>query len=560
MVREMNVRTFAEALRAVSAAASQELPAVLEIVARQAEALLGCDGVGIDLAEGFGDALLFRRARIPAFAAARGAGDLPTWRPPSAQRAQLEAGEVVWQGDYQAVVEPGTVAERPWLRDAGARLAAPMLSAPVGGPPELIGVLTAIWREPRGDDAEMLQVAEALGLAAAVAVQTSRLIQSERALVEAARAVTSPIVRDLDAVLDALVAQAAQLLRTDGVTLHLVDPLSREFVRRRISQVAHGERAQPGTRFTPGPLGQEAMASGRPVFAAEFQHDPRVPAEARAELPTVQSSMALPLIVDGEVVGGLFAHWTQPHRMSAWELDVADAFGRQAALAVRNARLLEERERARRELAAVLESATDAISVFRADGRLVHANPVARERYVQHMGEVPATVQEYVARARPTGPGDAPIARSPGQRALAGETAEEVFEYVDLAGRRVRYHVQAAPVLAPDGAVQAAVVVGRDITALQDAISERARLDGAVKTARLVAHELNTKLAIVVGNADMLRERLNGEERDQAEDVMYGAEEAARIVARLQRLIRFEETQLAGIAMLDLEAATQGRP
>jgi signal transduction histidine kinase len=245
--------------------------------------------------------------------------------------------------------------------------------------------------------------------------------------------------------------------------------------------------------------------------------------------------------------------------MSAWELDVADAFGRQAALVVRNARLLEERERARRELAAVLEAATDAISVFRSDGRLVHANAVARERYLQHMGAVPTSLDEYFARARPTGPGDAPVARTPAQRALAGETAEDVFDYVDLTGRRVRYHIQAAPVLGTDGRVHAAVVVGRDITALQDAIAERARLDGAVKTARLVAHELNTKLAIVVGNAEMLREQLGGEEREQAEDVMYGAEEAARIVARLQQLIRFEETQLAGIAMLDLEAATKGQ-
>jgi GAF domain-containing protein len=559
-VRGVDVRTFAEALRAVSAAASLPLPAVLETVARQAEALLGCRGVGIDLAEGLGDSLLFRRARIPEFAASRGAGEMPTWRPTAEQRIRLEAGDVVWQGDYQAEATPDALADRPWLRDTGARLAAPMLATASSGEPELIGVLTAIWADVQPDDQETLEVAEALGLAAAVAVQTSRLLQAERALVAAARAVSSPVARDLDAVLDALVAQAAVLLRTDGVTLHLVDPLSREFVRRRISQVAHlGERARPGTRFAPGPLGQEAIVTGRPAFASDFQNDPRVPPDARAELPNVRSSMAMPLIVDDEVVGGLFAHWTRPYRMSSWELDVAEAFGRQAALAVRNARLLEERERARRELAAVLESATDAISVFRADGRLVHANAVARQRYTLHMGDVPATVDEYRHRAQPTRPGEERVALTPAQRALAGESAEDIFEYVDLTGRRVRYHIHAAPVLGPDGAVQAAVVVGRDITALQDAIAERARLDGAVKTARLVAHELNTKLAIVVGNADMLREQLVGEEREQAEDVLFGAEEAAAIVARLQRLIRYEETQMAGIAMLDLEAATQGR-
>ncbi|HEY3080889.1 MAG TPA: GAF domain-containing protein [Chloroflexota bacterium] len=546
----MDVRTFAEAMRAVSAAASQELPAVLETVASQAESLLDCRGVAIDLTEGFGDGLVFRRARIPSFAASLGAGMLPTWRPRPERRRRLEAGDVIWVGDFQADLDPIVLAERPWLREIGSRLLAPLLADD-----ELIGVLSAVWSEPGRASPEQLQVAEALGRAAAVAVRTARLLQSQRALVEAARVISSTANRDLDATLDVLIEQASALLRTDDVTLHLIDPLSLEFVRRRVSALARlGERTRPGTRFAPDRLVQEVIATGRPVFTPDFQGDPRITPEAKADLPSVVASLAMPLVVDGEPVGGLFAHWTGPHRMNSHELETADAFARQAALAIRGARLLEERERARRELEAVLDAASDSVVVYRADGRLVRANRIARQRFVDRIGEVPRSLDEYLDRARPTQAAE-PM-RTPAQRALDGETADGVLTYADTKGRERRFHVHAAPILGSDGSVQAAVVVSRDITDLEDAIAERARLDGAVKTARLVAHQLNTKLAIVLGNAEMLRADLDGADAELADDVLQGADDAARIVARLQRLIRFEETEMAGIAMLDLDAAT----
>jgi GAF domain-containing protein len=550
MVTSVDVRTFAEAMRAVSAAASQELPAVLETVASQAESLLDCRGVAIDLTEGFGDGLVFRRARIPSFAASLGAGMLPTWRPRPERRRRLEAGDVIWVGDFQADLDPIVLAERPWLREIGSRLLAPLLADD-----ELIGVLSAVWSEPGRASPEQLQVAEALGRAAAVAVRTARLLQSQRALVEAARVISSTANRDLDATLDVLIEQASALLRTDDVTLHLIDPLSLEFVRRRVSALARlGERTRPGTRFAPDRLVQEVIATGRPVFTPDFQGDPRITPEAKADLPSVVASLAMPLVVDGEPVGGLFAHWTGPHRMNSHELETADAFARQAALAIRGARLLEERERARRELEAVLDAASDSIVVYRADGRLVRTNRIARQRFVDRIGEVPRSLDEYLDRARPTQAAEP--TRTPAQRALDGETADGVLTYADTKGRERRFHVHAAPILGSDGSVQAAVVVSRDITDLEDAIAERARLDGAVKTARLVAHQLNTKLAIVLGNAEMLRADLDGADAELADDVLQGADDAARIVARLQRLIRFEETEMAGIAMLDLDAAT----
>ncbi|HEY3108898.1 MAG TPA: GAF domain-containing protein [Chloroflexota bacterium] len=86
--------------------------------------------------------------------------------------------------------------------------------------------------------------------------------------------------------------------------------------------------------------------------------------------------------------------------------------------------------------------------------------------------------------------------------------------------------------------------------------ADAARLDGAIKTARVVAHELNNQLSPIRGYSEVLAEMLEGEPATLAERILRGAEASASTVARLQRIIRFEETETAGFPMLDLDAAT----
>ena len=90
----------------------------------------------------------------------------------------------------------------------------------------------------------------------------------------------------------------------------------------------------------------------------------------------------------------------------------------------------------------------------------------------------------------------------------------------------------------------------------REAESERARLDGAIKTARLVAHELGNQLSFVLGYGEMLTQEAVGAPQEYAREMVIGARGAGEIVARLQRIIRFEETDFGGGPMLDLAAAT----
>jgi len=87
-------------------------------------------------------------------------------------------------------------------------------------------------------------------------------------------------------------------------------------------------------------------------------------------------------------------------------------------------------------------------------------------------------------------------------------------------------------------------------------LTARARLDGAVKTARTVVDRLGNQLAVLVANADLLTEMVGGDARDRAAGLVRGGHRAAKTLAMLERLVRFEETVKGDEVMLDLDAAT----
>jgi nitrogen-specific signal transduction histidine kinase len=84
---------------------------------------------------------------------------------------------------------------------------------------------------------------------------------------------------------------------------------------------------------------------------------------------------------------------------------------------------------------------------------------------------------------------------------------------------------------------------------------EAERLRAFRETARRVAHELNNQLALVRGYGEMLADALEGEPGALAARVTRGAEAAAATIARLQRIVRFEEVTSAGQPMLDLDGS-----
>ena len=298
-------------------------------------------------------------------------------------------------------------------------------------------------------------------------------------------------------------------------------------------------------------LGGEAVAG---AFAdAVAGTVPPTAAAAAVRVAGLRHTFSCPLLVRGAVAGTLAYHTPAPLRPR--QRATCEAFARQAALTLENARLRAEAERARAELEAFLDAAADVVLVFGARGQLLRANRAAREAIGPLLAGAAPTAVALLRAARPRRPdGTAPTAALLG-RALRGERVSEELVWRRPDGADRRLHAVVVPVRGDAGRAWAVVVVARDITALHAAIAERERLDGAVKTARLVAHELNNTLALLTGYGELLPAAGPADARRFAEKLLGGALEAAAIVARLQRIVRFEETSSPVGPMLDLEAA-----
>ncbi|MFN8634144.1 MAG: GAF domain-containing protein [Chloroflexota bacterium] len=76
----------------------------------------------------------------------------------------------------------------------------------------------------------------------------------------------------------------------------------------------------------------------------------------------------------------------------------------------------------------------------------------------------------------------------------------------------------------------------------------RARLAGALLAARTAQHQLNNRLGVTVGYAELLLEdpRLPADLREYAEEILTSALDAAKTVDRLGRITRLEEANAGG--------------
>ncbi|HEY3079597.1 MAG TPA: GAF domain-containing protein [Chloroflexota bacterium] len=290
---------------------------------------------------------------------------------------------------------------------------------------------------------------------------------------------------------------------------------------------------------------------------------PTPAARTIARLVQVRAAIAAPMVAGGEVFGAITV-WGSAlgeEDVPTIELlgrlagDALDARRRRAAEAAR----AEEAQRVRAELEAVMDAVPDAIQVFALDGRLVRANAPARRGIEGLLGGAPATLQALHQAAEPHRLDGSPSSPTAFERVVAGERVQELLAWREPEGRNHLTHVVLAPVRDEAGRVRAVVVVARDMGVVRQAISEPARVEGAILTARLVAHEVNTKLQIVTGYGSLLQRSLDADRRELIDHMVDAADEAGHIVARLQQIIRVAVIDAGAGPMLDLEAATEGR-
>jgi PAS domain S-box-containing protein len=466
-----------------------------------------------------------------------GGHELPdTVRALDVPRSLLDAAE-----DGQVLAAP-TVADderfpRPWREAPFASL----LAIPVRG--ESSGLVLVLFRDERAFSRDDLELAQHVAGAARGALERSRLFEAERT----ARSLSQQLARtgsllatELDpvAVLEAVVSEAAALLRADAASLasHEDGDLVVTAAVGDGADTALGARS-PATGWVAG----DVMQSRAPVA-----YDNAAAKEGLAESDALLSFghaayLGVPLAArEGALHGVLSVYSRVPRVWREEEVQALVALAANASVALTNAELYQRVAMEREQSVAILANIADGIVAVDRDGHVVLWNRAAEEI---------------------TGvPGAETIGRTPAQvlqRELesdGGSTNRLVA--ISRGGDEVWLSLSEAVMRDPTGAVAGRIFAFRDIS------SEHAVEQMKSDFVSTVSVELRTPLTSIYGFAQtLLREDIafNEEERHTFLDfIARESERLTTIVDALLNVARIDTGDLAvSLVTTDVAAVVQ---
>ncbi|HET7029278.1 MAG TPA: GAF domain-containing protein, partial [Candidatus Limnocylindrales bacterium] len=366
---EQSLREIAAQITAIRDAGS-----LLQGVVDAANRLVGGDGAVLDLVEDDGATLrwAFDAETGKAFAAEEIAKmTIPVGV--GATGIAVAENRVIIAEDEPRRLFPDSAINDRFFDATGYRS---MIVAPVTGESGPLGALEVYARRPGAFDAADADVIRSLATQAAIAIQNARLIEelnrsrrevgrragTEQSLREIAARITA--IRDTDELLQHVADEAARLLDAEGSIIDLLDPMSGSIAVGYVAGL-DAERSERWTRSRVGAdIVRRALAERAPLHAtvgiapeagsggvAVELTAPGGPAE-----PALRSIAIAPLVSERGALGTLAVFSSRPERYGADDASLLGALADQAAIAMLNARLIDELERSQTELAARAET------------------------------------------------------------------------------------------------------------------------------------------------------------------------------------------------------------
>jgi GAF domain-containing protein len=200
--------------------------------------------------------------------------------------------------------------------------------------------------------------------------ELTRSVGELQALEEVLRAVNSSL--DLETVLATIISRAVRLSLSDEGTIYEFDEIEQVFVPKTAFGMSDERVAllrDRRIRLGETHLGRSAVLRA-PVAIDDVQRDPSVPATAAA-LPGIHAVLAVPLLRDDAVIGGLVIRRRSEDSFAPNLVTLLQTFAGQAVLAIENARLFQEARQARTAAEAAL------LDLRRAQDRLVQSEKMA---------------------------------------------------------------------------------------------------------------------------------------------------------------------------------------
>src|SRR3954451_4510513 len=246
-----------------------------------------------------------------------------------------------------------------------------MIAAPVTGDRGPLGVIEVYSKTLGAFDETDANLVGALASQAAIAITNARLIEeldhsrgelartadAERTLREIASRVSA--THDQEEILQAVIDASVRLLGAAGAMIDLVGSSAMADIwtdRDSIDSPAAHLDLLSHASLTPGAgLSGRSMQTRQVEWTGDYLEDDRFAhtdeRDAFVRASGVKSVIAAPLVHRDVVVGAITVYGDRPHAFDAQGAEVLSALADQAAVAIANARLIEELERSRTEIA-----------------------------------------------------------------------------------------------------------------------------------------------------------------------------------------------------------------
>ena len=284
----------------------------------------------------------------------------------------VASGEAFTTGDYLRDPRFQHVARSDTLvRATGFRS---VLAAPLRGESGSLGAISVSSTLPDHYDENQAELLQGLADQAAIAIQNARLIQeldrssmelarradAEQSLREIAAQITA--IRDPRSLLQQVVDAARRLVDADGSVLDLVEPDGKELRWAFDAGVAHLFTPEEiATMTIPVGIGAtgQAVAENRVITASDDPKSMFPDSDVNDRFfdgTGFRSMIVAPVRGESGPLGALEVYSRRPNAFDEGDAGVMRSLAAQAAIAITNARLIDDLEHSRRELAARAET------------------------------------------------------------------------------------------------------------------------------------------------------------------------------------------------------------
>jgi PAS domain S-box-containing protein len=284
-----------------------------------------------------------------------------------------------------------------------------------------------------------------------------------------------------------------------------------------------------------------------PLAIADARTDERVASGRQLILRRgTISLLILPLLIKGEVAGGLALETTEPHTFLTEEINLAWSVADQVAGALAHARLTQLHQR----LSAAIEQAAESVIITDTEGAIIYVNPA----FEAVSGYSPTEAIGRNPRFLKSAQQDAAVYKELWVTIKAGQVWRGRLVNKKKDGTLYTEEATISPVRDERGVIVNFVAVKRDVTRelqLEEQYYQAQKMESIGRLAGGVAHDFNNLLTSMIGHTWLALELLPPAEpaRGDLKVVLQNAERAAGLT---RQLLAFARRQVIEPRLLNL--------